>query len=147
MCVTAIDLASGYHQERLAPGDCKKTTFITRYGLFEYMVLPLGLCNAPSTFQHLMNLVMHGFIDKFVLVYLDDVLVYSNNEVEHEAHLRQVFDWLRKHKLQAKLKKCEFGKSHVKYLGHVVGSGELSVDHEKAATVSSWEPPSDIKGI
>ena len=90
---------------------------------------------------------MHGFIDKFILVYLDDVLVYSDNEDEHEAHLRQVFDCLREHKLQAKLKKCEFGKSHVKYLGHVVGSGELSVDREKVAAVTSWEPPSNIKGV
>ena len=145
--LSAIDLASGYHQVQLAPGDCEKTAFVTRYGLFKYTVLPLGLCNAPSTFQCLMNSVMHGFIDKFVLVYLDDVLVYSNNEVEHEAHLRQVFDRLREHKLQAKLKKCEFGKSHMKYLGHVVGSGELSVDREKVAAVTSWEPPSDIKGV
>ena len=82
-CLSAIDLASGYHQVQLAPGDCEKTAFVTRYGLFEYTVLPLGLCNAPSTFQRLMNSVMHGFIDKFVLVYLDDVLVYSNNENEH----------------------------------------------------------------
>ena len=80
-------------------------------------------------------------------MYLDDVLVYSNNEVEHETHLLQVFDRLREHKLQAKLKKCEFGKSHIKYLGHVVGSGKLSVDREKVAAVTSWEPPSDIKGV
>ena len=146
-CLSAIDLASGYHQVYLAPGDCKKTVFVTRYGLFEYIVLPLGLCNTPSTFQHLMNLVMYGFIDKFVLVYLDDVLVYSNNENEHELHLRQVFDRLREHKLQAKLKKCEFGKSHVKYLGHVVGSGELSVDCDKLAAVSNWEPPFNTQGI
>ena len=88
---------------------------------------------------------MHGYIDKFVLVYLDDVLVYSDNEDEHEGHLRQVFDRLHEHKLQAKLKKCEFRKSHMKYLGHIVGSGELSVD--QVAAVSSWEPPSNIKGI
>ena len=74
-CLSVIDLASGYHQVRLAPGDCEKTAFLTRYSLFKYMVLPLGLCNAPNTFQHLMNSVMHGFIDKFVLVYLDDLLV------------------------------------------------------------------------
>ena len=90
---------------------------------------------------------MHGFIDKFVLVYLDDILVYSDNENEREVHLCQVFDQLREHKLQAKLKKCEFGKLHMKYLGHVVGSGELSVDREKVAAVTSWEPPSDIKGV
>ena len=142
-----MDLASGYHQVHLAPRYCKKTTFVTKYGLFEYTVLSLGLCNAPSTFQHLMNSVMHGFIDKFVLVYLDNILVYSDNEDEHEAHLRQVFDRLREHKLQAKLKKCEFGKSHVKYLGHVVGSGKLRIDRKKVAAVSSWEPPYDIKGV
>ena len=90
---------------------------------------------------------MRGFIDKFVLVYLDDILVYSNNEDEHENCLRQMFDQLREHKLQAKLKKCEFGKLHVKYLGHMVGSGELSVDRGEVAAVSSWEPPCDIKGI
>ena len=90
---------------------------------------------------------MDGFIDKFVLVYLDDVLVYSNNEDEHEAHLCQVFDQLCECKLQAKLKKCEFGKLHVEYLGHAVGSGKLSVDREKVAAVSSWEPPFNIKGI
>ena len=91
-CLSAIDLASGYHQVQLAPGDCEKTTFVTRYGLFEYTVLPLGLCNAPSTLQCLMNLVIHGFIDKFVLVYLDDILVYSDNVDEHNDHLCQVFD-------------------------------------------------------
>ena len=79
-------------------------------------------------FQRLMNAVMSGYIDDFVLVYLDDILVYSNNAEEHKVHLQQVFDRLCNHKLQAKLKKCEFGKPYVKYLGHVVGSGELRVD-------------------
>ena len=90
---------------------------------------------------------MHGFIDKFILVYLDDILVYNDNEDEHEAHLRQVFDRLCDHKLQAKLKKCKFGKMYVKYLGHVVGSGKFSVDCDKVAAISSWEPLSNIKGI
>ena len=94
-----------------------------------------------------MNLVMHGYIDKFVLVYLDNVLVYSNNDDEHKANLRQVFDRLFENKLQAKLKKCKFRKLHVKYLDHVVGSGKLSVDRDKVAAVSSWEPPSDTKDV
>ena len=85
--LSAIDLASGYHYIKLANNVCKKTAFITRYGLFEYTVLPLGLCNAPSTFQHLMNAVMSGYIDDFVLVYLYDTLIYSDNAEEHEAHL------------------------------------------------------------
>ena len=90
---------------------------------------------------------MHGYIDKFVLVYLDVVLVYSDKEDKHEAHLYQVFDRLCDHKLQEKLKMYKFGKMHMKYLGHVVGSGKLSVDHNKVAAVSSWEPPSNVKGV
>ena len=94
-----------------------------------------------------MNVVMSGYIDDFVLVYLDDILVYSDNAKEHEAHLRCVFDRLSEHKLQAKLKKYEFGKPFVKYLGHVVSSGELHVDSDKVAAVLDWEPPKDIKGV
>ena len=90
---------------------------------------------------------MSSYIDEFDLVYLDDILVYSNNADEHEMHLRKVFDHLRLHKLQAKLKRCEFGKPHVIYLGHVVGSGELVVDSDKVAAVLDWEPPVDIKGM
>ena len=99
MCLSAIDLASGYHQVRLALDACEKTAFVMRYGLFEYTVLPLGLCNAPSIFQRLMNSVMHGYIDDFVLVYLDNILVFSDTEDEHESHLCKVFDWLRERKL------------------------------------------------
>ena len=90
-----------------------------------------------------MNEVMSGYIDDVVLVWLDDILIYSNNAEEHETHLRQVFDRLCKHKL----KKYEFGKPYVKYLGHVVGSGELHVNSEKVAAVLDWEPPKDIKGV
>ena len=121
--------------------------FVTRYGLYEYTVLPLGLCNAPSTFQRLMNDVMGEYIDDFVLVYLDDILMFSTTEHEHEHHLRLVFQKLREHKLQAKLKKCEFGKPRVKYLGHIVGSGEVHVDQDKVAAVANWEAPTDIKGV
>ena len=94
-----------------------------------------------------MNSVMSGCSNKYVLVYLDDILVYSNNADEHEMHWRKVFDHLRLRKLQAKLKKCEFGKPYVKYLGHVVGSGELQVDSDKVPAVVDWEPLVDIKGI
>ena len=94
-----------------------------------------------------MNSVMHGYINDFVLVYLDDIFIFSDNEDEHESHLRKVFDRLREHKLKAKLKKCEFGKTHVKYLGHVVGSGELSVDRDKVAAIADWQPPANVKGV
>ena len=116
---------------------------MTKYGLFECTVLPLGLCNAPSTFQRLMNSVMGEYIDDFVLVYLDDILVFSSTEHEHENHLRLVFQRLRQHKLYAKLNKCEFGKPRV----NVVGSGKVHVDKDKVAAVTNWEPPRDIKGV
>ena len=115
--------------------------------MYEYTVLPLGLCNTPSTFQRLKNDVMGEYIDDFVLVYLDDILVFSTTKYEHEHHLRLVFQKLREHKLQAKLKKCEFGKPRVKYLGHVVGSGEVYMDQDKVAAVANWEAPTDIKGV
>ena len=90
---------------------------------------------------------MSDYIDEFILVYLEDIPIYSDNADEHEMHLRKVFDCLRLHKLQAKLKECEFGKPYVKHLGHVVGSGELWVDSDKVAANLDWEPPVDIKGV
>ena len=110
--MSATDFASGSHYIKLADDACEKTTFVTRYGLFEYTVLPLGLCNAPSTFPHLMNAVLAGYIDDFVLVYLDDILIYSDNSKEHETHLCKVFDRLHENKSQSKLKKYKFGKPY-----------------------------------
>ena len=115
--------------------------------MFEYAVLPLGLGNAPSTFQRLMNSIMGKYIDDFVLVYLDNMLVINPTEYKHKNHLMLIFQKLREHKLQAKLKKYEFGKPCVKYLGHIVGSGEVHIDKDKVAAVTNWEPPRDIKGI
>ena len=115
--------------------------------MFEYVLLPLGLCNAPSTFQRLINSVMGKYINDFVLIYSDDILVLGITEHEHENHLRLVFQRLRKHKLQAKLKKCEFGKPRVKYLGHILGSGEINVYTYKVDAVANWEPPRDINGV
>ena len=132
----------------MAQEDIEKTAFVTRYGLYEYTVLPLGLCNAPITLQCLMNEVMKGYTDDFVGMYLDDILVCTDRDTKnHERDLRKVFDHLRKHKLHAKLKKCDFGKDKVKYLGHVVSSGELRVDEDKVVAVADWEAPSDIKGV
>ena len=99
MYLSSINLANSYHQVRLAPDACEKTAFVTHYGFFQYTVLPHGLCNTPSIFQRLMNSIMHGYINDFVLVYLDNILVLSNTEDEHKFHLRKVFDQLREHKL------------------------------------------------
>ena len=105
--------------------------FVTRYVLYEYTILTLKLDNAPSTFQRLMSDVMGVYINNFVLVYLDYILMFSTTEHEHEYHLRLVFQKLSEYKLQVKLKKCKFGKPHVKYIGHIVGSGEVYVNQDK----------------
>ena len=121
--------------------------FVTRYGLYQYTILPPGLCNTPSTFQRLMNDIMGEYIDDFLLVYLDDILVFSTTQHEHKLHLRLVFQKLREHKLQAKLKKCEFRKPRVNYLGRVLGSGKVHVDQDKVTTVANWKVPIGIKGF
>ena len=103
-----IDLWSGYHQVRVKDEDIHKNAFRTRYGHYEFVVMPFGLTNAPATFRNMMNNVLSKFLDKFVLVFIDDILVYSKNEVEHEENLRKVLETLREHHLYAKLSKCEF---------------------------------------
>jgi hypothetical protein len=103
-----IDLRSGYHQLRIRPSDIAKTTFTTRYGLYEYTVISFGLTNTPAYFMYLMNKVFMEYLDKFVVVFIDDILVYSRNEEEHEEHLRLILQKLRDNQLYAKFSKCEF---------------------------------------
>ena len=144
---TKIDLRSGYWQIRVANEDTHKTAFRTRYGHYEFLVMPFGLTNAPATFQNLMNDVLRPYLDKFVVVYLDDILVYSDTWEEHVAHLRAVLQQLRQAKLYAKLSKCDFAKKEVEYLGHVVGSGNLKVDPMKIKTISDWPQPTCVRDI
>ena len=110
-----IDLRTGYHQLRVRESDIPKTAFTTRYGLYEYTVMSFGLTNAPAYFMYLMNKVFMKFLDKFVVVFIDDILVYSKNEEEHEQHLRLVLETLREHQLYAKFSKCEFWLKEVKF--------------------------------
>ena len=117
-----IDLRSGYHQVRIHPDDVHKTAFRTRYGHYEFLVLPFGLTNAPATFMHLMQSIFDSHLDSFVIVFLDDILIYSNNKRQHEQHVRTVLELLRKNKLYAKMSKCEFFKNEISFLGHVVSS-------------------------
>ncbi|KAJ9529794.1 hypothetical protein QJQ45_022194 [Haematococcus lacustris] len=141
------DLRQGYHQIRVAPEDIHKTAFRTRYGRFEFTVLPFGLCNAPATFQRLMNDVLHDLLDDCVLVYLDDILIFSRTPQEHIAHLRRVLDLLRKHKLYAKLSKCEFGMDQPSFLGHIVSALGIACDPAKVAAVQSWPIPTTVHDV
>ena len=136
---SSLDLQSGYHQIRIASEDVPKTAFSTPLGLFEFCVLPFGLTNAPAAFQREMNRVFKGL--DFVLVYLDDILVFSKSELEHEQHLRVVLELLRTEKLYAKMSKCSFCASSVEFLGHVVSSDGVHVDPKKIAVIAKWPLP------
>jgi hypothetical protein len=126
-----IDLRSGYHQLRVKAEDIQKTAFRTRYGHYEFVVMPIGLTNAPAVFMDLMNRVFREHLDMFVVVFIDDVLVYSGNKEEHEEHLRLVLTRLKEERLYAKLSKCEFWLEQVSFLGHVVNGSGISADPEK----------------
>ena len=120
-----IDLRSGYHQLKIREQDIPKTAFTTRYGLYEYTVMSFGVTNTPAYFMNMMNKVFMEFLDKFVVVFIDDILVYSKNEEEHKEHLRLVLEKLREHQLYAKFSKCEFWLDEVLYLGNIISAKAL----------------------
>ena len=139
-----IDLRTGYHQLRVRETDIPKTAFRTRYGHFEFTMMPFGLTNAPAAFMDLMHRVFQPYIDQFVVVFMDDILIYSQSEWEHEYHLRIVLQLLRDHQLYAKFSKCEFWLTEVRFLGHVVSTSGLSMDLEKVEAVMSCERPKSV---
>jgi hypothetical protein len=130
-----IDLRLGYHQLRIQPSDIPKTTFITKYGLYELTVMSFGLTNAPAFFMNLMNSVFMDYLNKFVVVFIDDILIYSQSEEEHVDHLKMVLQRLREHQLYAKLSKCEFWINEVLFLGHIINKDGLAVDLKKVADI------------
>jgi hypothetical protein len=142
-----IDLRSGYYQIRVKDEDVHKTAFRTRYGHYEFLVMPFGLTNAPAAFMRLMNDVFRPLLDECVVVFLDDILVYSRSHEEHERHLRAVFEILRSNKLYAKLSKCEFGKSEVEFLGHIVGADGIRPMQNKVAAVRDWKVPTTVSEL
>ena len=123
-----IDLRSGYHQIRIADKDIEKTAFRTRLGHFEFCVMPFGLTNAPATFQTMMNNIFQPMLNKFVTVYLDDILIYSKTEEEHLQHIQQVLAVLRTNQLYAKVSKCDFLKQEIAYLGHVITAEGIAIN-------------------
>jgi hypothetical protein len=142
-----IDLRSGYHQMKIRPSDIPKTTFSTRYGLYEFTVMLFGLINAPAYFMNLMNKVFMEYLDRFVVVFIDDILIYSKSDSDHEEHLRMVLQKLRDNQLYAKFSKCEFWIDEVPFLGHIISNGGISVDPAKVKEIMAWSIPTTVMEI
>nr|GFA62758.1 putative reverse transcriptase domain, aspartic peptidase domain protein [Tanacetum cinerariifolium] len=139
-----IDLRSGYHQLRVKDQDISKTAFRTRYGHYEFLVMPFGLTNAPAVFMDLMNRIFHEYLDKFVIVFIDNILVYSKSKEDHEQHLRIVLEIPRQKKLYAKFSKCEFWLQQVAFLGHIVSADGVTMDPSKVEAITKWPRPTTV---
>jgi hypothetical protein len=142
-----IDLRSDYHQIKIRSSDIPKTAFSPRYGLYEYLVMSFGLTNAPAYFMYLMNFVFMQELDKFVVVFIDDILIYSKNSEDHVKHLHVVLQKLRDHHLYAKFSKCEFWLDTVKFLGHTISNNDIFIDPSKVQEMMDWKPPTSVHQI
>ena len=132
---------------RIKAGEEWKTAFRTRYGLFEYQVMPFGLTNAPASMQRLMNDALHEYLDVFVIIYLDDILIYSTSKGEHRKHVKLVMEKLKKYSLLLKPEKCEFHKEQVEFLGYIIGTHGIKMDQVKVKAVLEWPTPTTVKEV
>jgi hypothetical protein len=142
-----IDLQSGYHQMNIRPSNIPKTTFSTRYGLYEFTVMSFGLINSPAYFMNLMNKVFMEYLNRFVVVFINDILIYCKSESDHEEHLRLVLQKLRDNQLYAKYSKCEFWIGEVPFLGHIISNGGISMDLAKVKEIVAWSIPTTVTEI
>lgn len=142
-----IDLRTGYHQVKVKECNVEKTAFGTRYEHYEFLVMPFGLTNAPAMFMDMMNRIFKSFLDQFVIVFIDDILVYSKNNVNHAVHLRIILELLREHKLFAKFSKCEFLLQKITFLGHIISGEGIYVDSEKVKVVVEWPRPTSVTEV
>ena len=145
--ISHLDAAQAYHQVPIAEGDQEKTAFVTRYGQFEWVVMPFGLCNAPSTFQSLINQVLGSDFDDFTFAYLDDIMAWSQTREEHVRHLRAVLQKLRESSIRLRLSKCKFGVQQTEFLGFIVGNGKIAPSPSKVAAVTEWPTPKDVHTV
>jgi hypothetical protein len=141
---TSLDMTVGYHQIRMGIEDEHKTTFKTHHGHYQFRVMPFGLTNAPVSFQCAMNSILEPFLRKFAMVFIDDILIYSSDFVQHLQHLRKVFSVLRAHKFYLKRKKCVFGRPELQYLGHIISKDGVATDPNKTKAMLDWLVPSSV---
>jgi hypothetical protein len=142
-----LDVKDAYHNRRIAEGDEWKTVFRTKYGLYEYLVMPFRLTNAPASFQRWMNEVLSNYLDVFCIAYLDDILIYSDDLEQYRHHVRRILERVEEVGLMLKASKCEFHTDRTEYLAYIISPMAMSMDPEKGKAMAEWREPTNLKGV